>query len=70
MSIYVGNYVEANDSNASYVRQKGEIQQAIQTYGADNMLGVIVGNEFVLECVCLLVACTDPRLTGLVQLGH
>lgn len=38
------------DGGASYNRQKGVIQQAIQVYGADHIGGITVGNEFMLKC--------------------
>lgn len=49
MKVWLGNYVIATDSNAAYNRQRDTIKQAIQTYGTDNIGGITVGNEFVLE---------------------
>lgn len=49
MSVYLGNYPDATDNGTAYERQKGEIQTALQQYGAANVLGVTVGNEFILE---------------------
>ncbi|KIM67612.1 glycoside hydrolase family 17 protein [Scleroderma citrinum Foug A] len=51
LSVYLGNYPEATDNGTAYERQKGEIQTALQTYGANNVLGVTVGNEFILNYV-------------------
>jgi exo-beta-1,3-glucanase (GH17 family) len=34
-----------------YQRQKTALQQTLQTYGADNILGIIVGNEFMINYV-------------------
>ena len=53
LSVYLGNYPEATDNGTAYERQKGEIQTALQTYGANNVLGVTVGNEFILKSVFL-----------------
>lgn len=51
VSVYLGIYNVPTDGGVSYERQRDEIQQAIQTYGVDNILGVTVGNEFMLKCV-------------------
>ena len=49
MSVFLGNYPVPDDNNAAYDRQKSEIQSAIQTYGADHIGGITVGNEFMLK---------------------
>ncbi|KAH9481343.1 Putative glucan endo-1,3-beta-glucosidase btgC [Psilocybe cubensis] len=49
MKVWLGNYVIATDNNAAYNRQRDTIKQAIQTYGTDNIGGITVGNEFVLN---------------------
>ena len=49
MSVFLGNYPELNDNGTAYERQRDEIQSAIQTYGANNVAGITVGNEFILE---------------------
>jgi hypothetical protein len=49
MGVYLGNYPAVDDNGTAYERQRGEIQTALQTYGASNVLGVTVGNEFILE---------------------
>lgn len=51
MSVYLGNYPVATDNGTAYERQKGEIQTALQQYGAANVLGVTVGNEFILDYI-------------------
>jgi len=49
MSVYVGNYPVATDNGTAYTRQRDELQAAIQAYGLDNIAGMTVGNEFMLE---------------------
>jgi len=51
MSVYLGNYPATDDNGAAYTRQKGEIQTALQQYGGANVLGVTVGNEFILDYI-------------------
>ncbi|KAJ3564840.1 hypothetical protein NP233_g8028 [Leucocoprinus birnbaumii] len=48
MQVYLGNYVTPDDLTV-YQRQRDAIQQALQTYGADNVAGITVGNEFMLN---------------------
>lgn len=48
MEVFVGNYVLPTD-NTAYERQRDVIKDAIQTYGADRIAGVTVGNEFMLN---------------------
>jgi len=55
LSVYLGNYNLANDNRTAYLRQRQEIVDAINTYGTDHILGVTVGNEFMLEFVHHLV---------------
>ncbi|KAF8589447.1 glycoside hydrolase family 17 protein [Ramaria rubella] len=50
MTVYVGNYVVPSD-NTAYTRQRGELQTAFQSFGVDNVGGVTVGNEFMLNYV-------------------
>jgi len=59
MDVFVGNYVLPSD-NASYDRQRDTIKQAILTYGTDHILGVTVGNEFMLNYLTDNDA-TDPN---------
>ncbi|KAI0696909.1 glycoside hydrolase [Cytidiella melzeri] len=49
MSVYLGIYNVPTDGGAAYVRQRDTIVDALKTYGADNVLGVTVGNEFILD---------------------
>ncbi|KAI0029285.1 glycoside hydrolase superfamily [Vararia minispora EC-137] len=49
MQVYLGNYPVATDAGAAYARQRDLILNALQTYGAGNVAGIIVGNEFVLN---------------------
>ncbi|KAG2112160.1 glycoside hydrolase family 17 protein [Suillus cothurnatus] len=51
MSVYLGNYPASDDNGTAYTRQKGEIQTALQQYGAGNVVGITVGNEFILDYV-------------------
>lgn len=48
MTVYAGNFIVADDSTA-YTRQRDTLKQAIQTYGADHIGGITVGNEFMLK---------------------
>ncbi|KAI6108021.1 glycoside hydrolase family 17 protein [Pisolithus sp. B1] len=60
VSVFLGNYPDATDNGTAYERQKGEIQTALQTYGADNVLGITVGNEFILDYITQ-AGQTDPN---------
>lgn len=51
MKVYLGNYPAVDDNGAAYERQRGEIQTALQQYGGANVLGVTVGNEFILDYI-------------------
>ncbi|KAI0044169.1 glycoside hydrolase family 17 protein [Auriscalpium vulgare] len=48
ISVFLGNYPVPTD-NTAYTRQRDTIIAAIQTYGTDNIAGVTVGNEFMLN---------------------
>jgi len=48
VSVWLGNYVLPGD-DAGYQRQRDEINDAIKTFGVDNVEGIIVGNEFMLN---------------------
>lgn len=48
MQVYVGNYV-VSDNIVVYQRQRDAIKDALQTYGADHVAGITVGNEFMLK---------------------
>jgi len=49
LSIYIGIYVDNNDT--VYTRQRDEAQSLLNLYGADGVLGITVGNEFILDNV-------------------
>ncbi|KAF5391598.1 hypothetical protein D9757_002549 [Collybiopsis confluens] len=49
MSVIIANYPIATDQGAAYQRQALVLEDAISTYGTDNILGVTVGNEFILD---------------------
>jgi len=49
MTVYVANYPIATDNGTAYERQAQELQEAIQIFGADQIVGMIVGNEFMLD---------------------
>lgn len=51
MKVYLGNYPIATDNGAAYERQRDTLKEALQTYGADNVAGMTVGNEFMLKFV-------------------
>lgn len=50
MKVYVAIYIVVDDDTA-YQRQKTALEDAIRTYGVDNIEGVTVGNEFMLNYV-------------------
>lgn len=52
MQVYLGNY-PIPDDNGPYERQRDTIKEALQTYGADHVAGVTVGNEFMLKYVAI-----------------
>lgn len=49
MTVYLGNYNIPTDAGAAYVRQRDTIKETLETYGADNIGGITVGNEFILK---------------------
>jgi exo-beta-1,3-glucanase (GH17 family) len=51
MTVYIGNYPVSTDNNTAYERQRGEIDQAIKDFGVQNIGGVTVGNEWMLNYV-------------------
>ncbi|KAF8349060.1 glycoside hydrolase family 17 protein [Amanita rubescens] len=51
MQVYLGNYNVPDDNDAAYDRQKADIQNVIQNYGADHVSGITVGNEYILNYV-------------------
>lgn len=60
MTIYLGNYVVANDNGTAYTRQRDEIQSVLETFGPDHISGITVGNEFMLNYLTANGA-TDPN---------
>ncbi len=48
LEVYLGNYVVPEDITP-YTRQRDAIKDALQTYGADHVAGITVGNEFMLK---------------------
>jgi exo-beta-1,3-glucanase (GH17 family) len=48
MKVYLANYNVYEDRDA-YTRQKAKLEDALKTYGADNIVGVTVGNEVMLR---------------------
>ncbi|KAI0783882.1 glycoside hydrolase superfamily [Irpex lacteus] len=51
MGVYLGIYNVPTDGGAAYVRQRDTIVDALKTYGTDHVLGITVGNEFMLNYV-------------------
>ncbi|KAJ3991265.1 glycoside hydrolase family 17 protein [Lentinula boryana] len=49
MSVVIANYPIATDDGAAYERQALVIEDTLTTYGTDNIIGVTVGNEFILD---------------------
>jgi exo-beta-1,3-glucanase (GH17 family) len=56
MQVFLGNYVLPDEPTA-YTRQRDILREAIETYGTDNIAGITVGNEFMLN---YLDGLTDP----------
>ncbi|PCH39399.1 glycoside hydrolase family 17 protein [Wolfiporia cocos MD-104 SS10] len=48
MTVWLANYIVATNSTP-YERQRDEIMDALKTYGTDQVGGVTVGNEFILD---------------------
>ncbi|KAH7099109.1 glycoside hydrolase [Auriculariales sp. MPI-PUGE-AT-0066] len=48
MKVYIANYISPDDKVA-YTRQKAIIEDALKTYGVDNIVGLTVGNEQILQ---------------------
>ncbi|KIY64983.1 glycoside hydrolase family 17 protein [Cylindrobasidium torrendii FP15055 ss-10] len=49
MTVYLGNYPSATDNDVAYERQRDVLKEALQTYGTDNVAGITVGNEYILN---------------------
>ena len=48
MQVYLGNYPDVADDTV-YTRQRDTLKSALETYGADHVAGITVGNEFILK---------------------
>ncbi|KAF5358994.1 hypothetical protein D9758_004816 [Tetrapyrgos nigripes] len=48
VSVYLGIF-NVPDDHTAYTRQRDLVKEALQTYGTDHVLGVTVGNEFMLN---------------------
>ncbi|KAJ7283975.1 glycoside hydrolase [Mycena rebaudengoi] len=59
MKVYLGNYPSATDGGVAYARQRDILKETLQKYGADNVAGITVGNEFILN---YLTANGGPQL--------
>ncbi|KAF8631573.1 hypothetical protein AX15_002324 [Amanita polypyramis BW_CC] len=59
MTVYPGNYVLPSD-DAGYQRQRDALLGAVQKYGTNNIGGLTVGNEFMLNYLTSHQA-TDPN---------
>lgn len=60
MSVWLGNFVSADDGGVAYQRQRDTIKQALQDYGTDHVEGIAVGNEFMLKSVLLKTLLSAP----------
>jgi exo-beta-1,3-glucanase (GH17 family) len=49
MTVYLGNYAVPTDNNTAYDRQRDVIKDVLQTFGTNNIGGLTVGNEFMLN---------------------
>ncbi|KAE9402884.1 glycoside hydrolase [Gymnopus androsaceus JB14] len=49
MSVVVANYPIATDGGSAYTTQAILLEQAVKAYGTDNIIGMTVGNEFILD---------------------
>jgi len=60
LKVYLGIYSMPEDDHKAYREQKDAIRLALETYGADNVVGITVGNEFMLNWVSPKNS-TDPN---------
>lgn len=65
VSVYLGIYVDPSD-DSTYQRQKQDTQSALQKFGENNVLGLTVGNEIILDA-CQNVSSTNPNDTVGIQ---
>jgi len=61
ITLYPANYPIATDKGAAYTRQKAELKDAITKYGVDNIGGITVGNEFILDYLAANGGGDDPN---------
>ncbi|KAI9453333.1 glycoside hydrolase [Russula earlei] len=64
MTVWLGNYALPNDGGVAYARQRDAIVQAIKTYGTDQIGGITVGNEFMLNYLTAAGATTPNGPVG------
>lgn len=62
MSVYLGIYNVPTDNGVSYTRQRDTLKEALQSFGADHVLGVTVGNEWMLKYVPLFFSSRGRRI--------
>ncbi|KAG8951266.1 hypothetical protein FRC04_006505 [Tulasnella sp. 424] len=60
LSVYIGIYIDNDDT--VYTRQRDAVQRILKTYDVNHVLGVTVGNEFILNNMTAAGA-TDPTGT-------
>lgn len=60
LSVYIGIYIDNDDT--VYTRQRDAVQRILKTYDINHVLGVTVGNEFILDNMTAASA-TDPTGT-------
>jgi exo-beta-1,3-glucanase (GH17 family) len=61
LNVYLANYNVPDDGGAAYSRQLALILDALKTYGSDHVLGVTVGNEFMLNYLGAFGGGSDPN---------
>ncbi|KZT52945.1 glycoside hydrolase family 17 protein [Calocera cornea HHB12733] len=66
LSVYLAICEYVTDNVTSYTEQKEKVLDALTTYGADKVLGVAVGNEFILNNLTALNL-NDPNSTQGIQ---
>jgi len=51
LKVYLGIYTLPDDDHEAYHRQKEYVQEALEMFGSEHVLGITVGNEFMLNYV-------------------
>ena len=64
IKVFPAIYIVDKD-DVGYQRQKTALQQALQTYGTDHVLGITVGNEFMLNYITEHSATSPNSTVGL-----